>query len=801
MSIPYAPWLVWIIPMLGAILTPVFSKIHPKVRDTCAILFAGATAVIAISLIPTIWNGYLIPPQPDILIAYSAISPALPWDITIPLTSGFDMIIRWISLLPYDWTYIWIPNIPLNPPAPLGTWLPQGLYAGVLIDPLSVFMANVTACIGFLIMVFSWGYMHGEPDLTRYWFFMNFFIGGMIFLCISDNLIQMFIGWEIVGLCSWGLIGFWHKAREKSPVPDYVTEGEYNAYCGMKAFITTKVGDIALLIAIAIIFFVAGTFNFAVLQQNAAIQYANPLLGLTNNGIGWITDLAIRGLLPAVAILFFGGPVAKSAQFPLDVWLPEAMAGPTTVSALIHAATMVKAGVYLVARVLPIFFAVPHTLQTLVANPTALQLYGITLTAQQWLLLYIGVQSGVQTFFITVASIGAFTAFLTASMGIVSREIKKVLAYSTMSQIGYMMLALGVAGISAISAMGFLSGTFHLMAHAIFKALLFLAAGAVLHAVLTKDMFEMGGLRKKMPITYTCFLVGALSLAGFPLFAGFFSKEAILGTALEANQLIFFAIAAIVVAMTTFYTFRMVGLTFHGPESKHVKSYEKEKGPIHEAPKVMWVPLAILAGGTLLAGWFEPVFRKYFLGPFYTYLHSLQELFHVQPYLLGGLIFSEAPLGLSEEAALLLEYWHYFEMTSYSGWIAELASAWPSILLSLGLFVLGFIPAWYYYISRRGVAENVTSSRIGGAIWKFLVNRWYIDKLYHIVFVNGFLAGISWLYSNLEVKVLDGFNYASAKLTILVSDKFRRTQTGVAFINALMIIVGVALLIAIFALW
>ncbi len=800
MMIPYAPWLVWIIPMLGAVLTPLFSKIHHKFRDLCAILFAGAAAVIAISMIPDIWAGYITLPQPQILLGLTAF-PTYPWDITIPLTTDWHIIIKWMALIPYDWTYLWIPNIPINPPSQIGVYLPQGLYAGVLVDPLSIFMANVTACIGFLIMVFSLGYMHGEPDLTRYWFFMNFFIGGMIFLVISDNLIQMFIGWEIVGLCSWGLIGFWHKAREPSPVPDYVTEGEYNAYCGMKAFITTKVGDIALLIAIVIIFFASGTFNYAQLQQNAAIQLLNPLIGLTSNGLGWVSSLAIRGLLPAVAILFFGGPVAKSAQFPLDVWLPEAMAGPTTVSALIHAATMVKAGVYLVARMLPIFFGVPHLLQTLIVDPTLYTLYGLTLNAQQWLLLYINVQMGIQIFFTTVAIIGGFTAFLTASMGLVASEIKKVLAYSTMSQIGYMMLALGIAGISGVTAMGFLAGTFHLMAHAIFKALLFLSAGAVLHAVETKNMFEMGGLKTRMPITYACFLVGALSLAGFPGFAGFFSKEAILGATLQANQLILFALAGIVVAMTTFYTFRMLGLTFHGPESKHVKSYEKEKGPVHEAPPVMWTPLVVLAGGTILAGWFEPVFRKYFLGPFTNYLHSFQELFHVQPYLLGGLIFSEVPYGLSEEATLLLEYWHYFEMTSYSGWLAELASAWPSILLSLGLFALGFIPAWYYYISRRGAAERITSSRLGGAIWKFLVNRWYINQLYHIVFVKGFLAGIAWLYRNLEVKVLDGFNYATAKLTIVVSDKFRRTQTGIAFINALMIVLGVTILAIIFVLW
>ncbi|MHA1210013.1 MAG: proton-conducting transporter transmembrane domain-containing protein [Candidatus Freyarchaeota archaeon] len=300
--IPYSPWLVWIVPMLGAVLTPVLSKIHPKFRDVCAILFAGAAAVIAISMIPDIWSGFIILPEPQLLIGTSL----YPWDISQTLsvtlfgtTVNIPIVVRWMSLVPFDWTYLWIPNIPLNPPAPLGIWMPQGLYAGVLVDPLSVFMANVTACIGFLIMVFSWGYMHGEPDLTRYWFFMNFFIGGMIFLVLADNLIQLFIGWEIVGLCSWGLIGFWHKAREKSPVPDYVTEGEYNAYCGMKAFVTTKVGDVALLIAIVIIFFVSGTFNFAMLQQNAAIQFANPMYNLSTNGLGWVSDLASAARWPS----------------------------------------------------------------------------------------------------------------------------------------------------------------------------------------------------------------------------------------------------------------------------------------------------------------------------------------------------------------------------------------------------------------------------------------------------------------------------------------------------------------------
>jgi NADH-quinone oxidoreductase subunit L len=312
-------------------------------------------------------------------------------------------------------------------------------------------------------------------------------------------------------------------------------------------------------------------------------------------------------------------------------------------------------------------------------------------------------------------------------------------------------------------------------------------------------MFEMGGLRKKMPITYACMLVGALALAGFPGLTGFFSKEAILGTALDAYQLIFYAVALIVVAITTFYTFRMIGLTFHGPESKNVKSLEKE-GHLHEAPKVMYIPLLILAGGTLLFGWLEPGFRSYFLGQFYTYL-PIASQYNIQTHLLGGLVFSEAPLGMPEALVPFYSYWQYFQLTSYSGWSAELASALPSILWSLGLFAVGFFFAWYYYISRRGVAENVTSSRVGGAIWKFLYNRWYINKLYHIVFVYGFLSGAAWLYRNLELKVMDGFNYASAKLTVVVSNKFRKTQTGVAFINILMIAAGVTLLLVIFLIW
>ncbi|MEM3568514.1 MAG: proton-conducting transporter membrane subunit [Candidatus Jordarchaeales archaeon] len=791
--LPNAAWLCWIIPMIGAALIPLFAKIHPKVRDVLAVLFPAAAAVFAVSMIPDILSGFTILSQPEILIGESPI----PWDITQTITIqgvSIPVTLRWISLLPYDAKALWIPWLPVQPPiefwqAPYAFMIPRGIYAGVLVDPLSVFMACVVTCIGFLIMVFSLGYMHGDPDLTRYWFFMNFFIGGMTMLVIADNLLQLFIGWEIVGLCSWALIGFWHKKEEPCTVPKDTpeyrpTEGEYNALCGMKAFITTKIGDIALLIAIAVIFFFSGTFNLVQLQQNAAINFAA-------GNIGWVTDLAVRGLLPTVALLLFGGPVAKSAQFPLHEWLPEAMAGPTTVSALIHAATMVKAGVYLVARMLPIFYGSQQILLEAALEPAKYS-STLVLTSGQWIFLYTATQYGLSTFFNTVASIGVFTAFLAATMGVVSRELKKVLAYSTISQIGYMMLALGVVGTSMMSVIGFAAGTFHLMAHAIFKALLFLCAGAVLHAVETKDMFEMGGLKQKMPITYACMVVGGLSLAGFPGFAGFFSKEAIFGATLKANQLAMYVLAAVVVAITTFYTFRMIGLVFHGEPSSHVKKIEEEHGPVKEAPPVMWVPLVILAAATLAAGWLEPLFRQFFLGPIGVYLFEAE---YVHPVLLGGLSFSEYPhfvisQVLTHEQVVLLEVYEYLHLTTYSGWFSELAGAWMSIVVSLGLFAVGFVPAWHYYVARRGDPSKITSNKVGGAIWRFLWNRWYINQIYYLVFVDGFLKLASAMYSYVE-RGLDRLNYVAAAVTVKLSDSFRKTQTGIAYVNIMYLLLGV----------
>ncbi len=350
------PWLCFLIPMAGALLMPLIAKAGHKVRDYAAVLFALGAVVAAASLLPGLWAEHA---TLDIQVA----------------------------------TWITYPNG--NP-----------LMLGVLIDPLSIMIANVVAFIAFLIVVYSVGYMHGDEHLTRYWFFFLFFIGSMLLLVLSDNLIQMLIGWEGVGLCSYGLIGYYYRDNKErwlgGPPP---TKMFPPSHAGMKAFVVTGIGDVFLLGAIFVIYNYAGTLNFIELIERAP---------------EWMAAIsAVPGLLSVTALLFLGGPIGKSAQFPLHEWLPEAMAGPTAVSALIHAATMVKAGVYLVARMAPAFYI--GTFAEHLAEA--------------------------QTYFVAIAIVGAFTAFLAASQAMVALELKKVLAYSTVSQIGFMMLGLGVSGL------------------------------------------------------------------------------------------------------------------------------------------------------------------------------------------------------------------------------------------------------------------------------------------------------------------------------------------------------------------
>ena len=625
------PWLIWAIPMAGAVATPLVAATGEKTRNYFAVAISLLSALIAASLLPGALSGTVI---------HHAVE--------------------------------WIP--------------PLGITAGVLADPLAVLMANIVAWISFLIMVYSLGYMKGEPNLTRYWFFMNFFIGNMQLIVLSDNFLQLFFGWEGVGLCSYALIGFWHSDEQKYWVgtPGHKTWGLAQAYspshAGMKAFITTRIGDISFLIGVLILFAVAGTFNFVELAENRA----------------WASTLASAGLLVPVAILIFGGAIGKSAQFPLHEWLPDAMAGPTAVSALIHAATMVKAGVFLVARVGPIFYVAASTL-------------------------------GITGFFEAVAWIGVFTAFLAATQAMVSKEVKKVLAYSTVSQIGYMMLGMGVAGLAADFAAGYAAGFFQLTSHAIFKASLFLGAGAVIHATETKYMNEMGGLRRPMRKTYFSMLLAAAGLAGVPLFSGFWSKDAVLTATLAAENTPYatplFLLAAATAFMTAFYTFRMIGLIFHGEPSPHIKELEKEGHHVHEAPRVMWVPYALLAAATLGIG---------VMGPFFElFIHriaglSLQGVFGLH----------------AEEAGFALNL--------------------PAVGTSILAVVVGGSLAFNYYIARRADPSRVVSGGLGAGLYRFLENRWYLNAFYYRAIVNPMVALSTAVFRHFETGVIDRINGAVA---------------------------------------
>ncbi|MEM3386327.1 MAG: proton-conducting transporter membrane subunit [Nitrososphaerales archaeon] len=641
------PWLVWLLPIIGALLTPIFAKIGDKVRDYLAVLFSLASAVSAALL----------------LLSNEVIHS----------------------------TVEWIPSI--------------GLQAGVLADQLSIIMANIVAWISFLIMVYSLGYMKGEPNLTRYWFFMNFFIGNMQLIVLSDNLLQLFFGWEGVGLCSYALIGFWHTDEKKYWVGTPVEEGGRRAWgreqayspshAGMKAFITTRVGDSAFLIGLLILYTHSKTFSFTQLAEHTE----------------WASSLASAGLLIPVTILIFGGAIGKSAQFPLQEWLPDAMAGPTAVSALIHAATMVKAGVFLVARIGPIFYTAAQAVN---AAPL---------------------------FFEAVAWVGAFTAFLAATQAVVGREIKKVLAYSTVSQIGYMMLALGAAGLVAEEtafASGFTAGFFHLMSHAVFKASLFMAAGALIHACGSKYLSDMGGLRKVMPITFFSMLLASASLAGVPPLSGFWSKDAVLASVLEAHTPyapILFALSVATAMLTVFYTFRMLGLVFFGEKGKlgleHKHGlHEEAEHHLGEAPKVMWLPYTILAVASLVIG---------LAGPFVeTSLHnSLEHYLH-----------------------------EYGFEAAHKGFELNLAAVGGS----LAALAVGLPLSYSIYIARRlDAAKIVNSSKLLRAIYIFLENRWYLNTLYYAIFVDGLLSFARIIWRGLEVSVIDRLGDATASASIIFS--------------------------------
>jgi NADH-quinone oxidoreductase subunit L len=585
-------------------------------------------------------------------------------------------------------------------------------------------------------MVYSTGYMHGDRDLTRYWFFMLFFIGSMQLIVLSDNLLMVFFGWEGVGLASYALIGFWYYDRKK----DYVgAEGHIAGgiamwasptHAGLKAFLMTRAGDTMMLAGMFLIFMHAGTFGFKELLEDTA----------------WATTMAQQNLLVPAAILLFGGAIGKSAQFPLNEWLLEAMTGPTAVSALIHAATMVKAGVFLVARIGPLFFALGAA----------------------------GAFS-MEEFFEVVAWVGAITAFLLATQALVNPEIKKVLAYSTGSQIGYMMMGLGIAGLSLNFVDGYTSGFFHMMSHAMFKASLFMGAGALLHAVGSRFMTDMGGLRKPMKKTYIFVLLASLSLAGAPLFtSGFWSKDAIFASILESGYTYswpLFGMAVVVAVMTAFYTFRMIGMSFFGKKSRHLEEMEKKGHHLHDVTASMWVPFAILAVASIAIGVVGFVFEAQIHHLFTEYL---AESFGIH----GG----------EEEGGPAIHILPEGDRTYFG--LNPIAAA-----ASVGAFAIGAALGFLFYIVRKADPTAVGRNIVTRAIWKFLYNRWYLNTALYWGGVIGPLAISRFIWRYFESTIIDGVNPAFQQSMTFMSRVVKGGQTGIT--QTYLFVFGVGIMIVV----
>ncbi len=536
---------------------------------------------------------------------------------------------------------------------------------GLRIDGLSAIMLVVVTSVSLLVQVYSQGYMEGDTGYSRYFMWMSLFTAAMLGLVIVDSILIVYVFWELVGLGSYLLIGFWFHKKSAGDA-------------AKKAFLTTRLGDVGFAIGILLIFTKADTFNIPLIQELA--QH------------GGLSD----GVITLFALCVFAGAVGKSAQFPLHVWLPDAMEGPTPVSALIHAATMVAAGVYLVARMFPVFQASDEAMTT-------------------------------------VAYVGGFTAIFAASMGIVMTDIKRVLAYSTLSQLGYMMLALGVGG--------YIAAIFHLFTHAFFKALLFLGSGSVNHATNTFDMRKMGGLRKYMPITYATFAVGSLSLAGIFPFAGFWSKDEILGAAWTDDKLLF-VVAMAVVFMTAFYSFRAVFLTFEGDykggEEPEHGAHGGGHGMPHESGWVMALPLLVLAVPAFAAGFVNLPFG------------SADGLAHI----LEG--------ALPESSAEAL---HHEEF---------------NLAIALGSLALGGAGiALAYAIYQAKVVSSESLQKIWGPVHTLVARKYYMDELYENVIVRDLLYGnvcrvLQWVDTNIIDFAVNG----SGQVSRWAGDRLRWVQSG-----------------------
>ncbi len=563
------------------------------------------------------------------------------------------------------------------------------------VDQLSILMTLVVTGVGFLIHVYSMGYMHGDPGFWRFFAYLNLFIFAMLNLVLADNFLLMFLGWEGVGLCSYLLIGFWYE--KKFEVGGYRPGTSTTGDAGKKAFVVNRIGDFGFLLGMFLIFERFGSLRFE------SVFGAASVLSQGGEATTWI------------ALLLFVGAIGKSAQIPLYVWLPDAMAGPTPVSALIHAATMVTAGVYMVARC-SVLYAL---------SPVALTV---------------------------VAVVGAATALVAATMGLVQNDIKKILAYSTVSQLGYMFLAMGVAAFGA--------GIFHLMTHAFFKALLFLGSGAVIHAMHEEqDIQKMGGLKKYLPITYWTFLAGAIAISGIPPLAGFFSKDEILWNAFssEYGSPVLWVVGVAAAACTAFYMFRLVALTFEGEER-----FDHHQVHPHEAPKTMTVPLIILAVLSVAGGWIG-----------------------IPESLLGGNVLEHWLDPVFEPAREKLRMGHHD------------ANIVEYVLMTLSVLIAGaaIAGALWLFLKRKELVLNI-QQRFAG-VHRVLFNKYYVDELYDATIVRPIVGmSESLLWKGVDVRIVDGIVNGSARIVVFASAWLRRMQTGVAQVYATIFIGGILLILS-----
>ena len=597
-----------------------------------------------------------------------------------------SMVLSWIA-------FAWVGFGHQDAHVVLGTFIGSGdLHAewALRIDPLTAVMLVVVTTVSAFVHLYSIGYMSEDPGRPRFFSFLSLFTFAMLMLVTADNLVQLFFGWEGVGLASYLLIGFWYHKPEANAA-------------AIKAFIVNRIGDFGFALGIFAVFMMVGALDFGTIFAQAP-----GLVGKTIYFLGYQMDA-----LALICVLLFIGAMGKSAQFLLHTWLPDAMEGPTPVSALIHAATMVTAGVFMVARLSPLFELAPAALA-----------------------------------FVTF--IGATTAFFAATVGLVQNDIKRIIAYSTCSQLGYMFVAMGVGAYSV--------GMFHLFTHASFKALLFLGSGSVITAMHhEQDIRKMGGLRSKLPFTYWTMIIGTLALTGFPLTAGYYSKDAVIEAAYSGRGSVAtygYLLTLISAALTAFYSLRLIFKTFHGEPNEH-HAFEHAR----ESPLVMLVPLAVLALGSIVTGFaFDAVFTG----------HGAEGFFRES-----------------------LKFAH--------GAAAEVGAPWFIAVLPTVMMAAGFLVAWQFYIRRPDLPAEL--ARQQSLLYQFLLNKWYFDEIYDFLLVRPALWLGRVLWKGGDERVIDGLGPDGISARVIdITRSVMRLQTGYLYHYAFAMLIGVAALVTWFML-